>query len=318
MGPLGVERGIKLNNPLPGDRMEAGQVLFSRYEDGLVRPVRVTAEGAWQVDGLGSFNTNKELLAALTGHPEGRHWSPERYFRLEARQKAPRGRGRPRRPKPVKYLAEANVFEVLALPVKTKPVGIDLAKRGHEVRKLLFAGFGRRMFLSGYDPEDVLQEVYKGILVRNKGKCPYDPSKSSFGHYVHMIISCVLSNYHRKQHRIVEMEQLGLRVIMDDGAEQRMGDVASNTTIPAPASHYAEAAELMETAADFADYLYDINSPDALLATKLLPLLVAGVPKDQLIKHLPGTSNAAITRSLALLRKSAPSWKDSPDDILHP
>ncbi len=298
--------------------MEAGQVLFSRYEDGLVRPVRVLADGAgWQVEGLGTFNTNKDLLAALTGHPEGRHWSPERYFRLEPSQTKTRGRGRPRRPKPVSYLAEANVFEVLTLPVVTptiivKPkLGIDLAKRGHEVRKLLFAGFGRRMFLSGYDPEDVLQEVYKGILVRNQGKCPYDPRKSSFGHYVHMIIACVLSNYHRKQHRIIEMEQLGLRVLLDDASEYRLGDVASNTTVPAPVTHYAEEAELHETAADFADYLYDISHPDALLATKLLPLLVAGVSRDQLTKHLPGTSNAAINRSLSLLRKSAPSWKDS-------
>ena len=305
--------------------MEAGQVLFSRYEDGPVRPVRVLADGAgWQGDGLGTFNTNKDLLAALTGHPEGRHWSPERYFRLKpVPTSKPTGRGRPRRPKPVSYLAETNIFEVLTLPVAptiiVKPkLGIDLAKRGHEVRKLLFAGFGRRMFLSGYDPEDVLQEVYKGILVRNKGKCPYDPRKSSFGHYVHMIISCVLSNYHRKQHRIIEMEQLGLRVLLDDASEYRLGDVASNTTVPAPASHYAEEAELQETAADFADYLYDSDSPDALLATKLLPLLVAGVHKDQLTKYLPGTSHAAINRSLSLLRKSAPSWKDSREGDSHP
>ena len=84
--------------------------------------------------------------------------------------------------------------------------GIDLAKRGHEVRKLLYAGFGFRMARAGYDPEEVLQEVYRGILVRNQGKCPFDGQKSSFGHYVHMVISCVLSNYHRKmsKHRSIE------------------------------------------------------------------------------------------------------------------
>lgn len=298
------------------------QVLFSRYEDGLVRPVRLAEGGGWQVEGLGTFKTNKDLLAALTGHPEGRHWSPERYFRL-AQAPSPRrskGRGRPRRPKPSSYLVETNIFDVLpmvmtspaisiaaAAPQQPPRLGIDLAKRGHEVRKLLFAGFGRRMFMSGSDPEDVLQEVYKALLVRNAGKCPWDESKSSFGHYVHMVISCVLSNYHRKQHRITEMEQVGLR---SPTQGDEVGDAASNTTIPAPRTVYAEEAELLETADDFADYLYDIDSPDALLATKLLPLLVAGVPKDHLAKYLH-TSNAAITRSLSLLRKSASAWKDS-------
>lgn len=297
------------------------QVLFSRYEDGQVRPVRMLADGAgWQVEGLGTFKTNKDMLAALTGHPQGRHWSPERYFRLESRQKTPRGRGRPRRPKPSSYLVETNIFDVLpmvmtspaiSIPAAPQPsrLGIDLAKRGHEVRKLLFAGFGRRMFVSGYDPEDVLQEVYKALLVRNAGKCPYDPNKSSFGHYVHMVCGCVLSNYHRKQHRVHEMEQVGLRSLTPG---DEVEDVASNTSIPASPTVYAEESLLLETADDFADYLYDINSPDAILATKLIPLLVAGVHKEHLAKYLsPTPSNAAINRSLTLLRKSASAWKDS-------
>lgn len=104
------------------------------------------------------------------------------------------------------------VIPVTRVHVRSSPVvpcevrGIDLAKRGHEVRKLLYAGFGFRMARAGYDPEEVLQEVYRGILVRNQGKCPFDGQKSSFGHYVHMVISCVLSNYHRKmsKHRSVE------------------------------------------------------------------------------------------------------------------
>jgi len=87
------------------------------------------------------------------------------------------------------------------------PVGIDLAVRGIEVRKLLYAGFGYRMSRGGYDPEEVLQEVYRGLLVRNRGKCPFDVRKSSFGHYVHMVIECVLSNYHRRESRRRASEQ---------------------------------------------------------------------------------------------------------------
>ena len=107
------------------------------------------------------------------------------------------------------------VWEVLAAVTVTVtqsqvPLGIDLHKRGHEVRKLMYAGFGLRIARSGYDPEEVLQEVYRGILVRNQGKCPFDARKSSFGHYVHMVIECVLNNYHRKEQRKRTHELVGL------------------------------------------------------------------------------------------------------------
>ena len=71
-------------------------------------------------------------------------------------------------------------------------LGIDLSVRGHEVRKLMWAGFGHKILRAGYDPEDVLQEVFRGLIARNKGTCPWDARKSSFGHYVHLVIGCVL------------------------------------------------------------------------------------------------------------------------------
>jgi DNA-directed RNA polymerase specialized sigma24 family protein len=73
----------------------------------------------------------------------------------------------------------------------------------------MYAGFGLRIARAGYDPEEVLQEVYRGILVRNQGKCPFDRRKSSFGHYVHMVIECVLNNYHRKEQRKQRHEVMG-------------------------------------------------------------------------------------------------------------
>lgn len=293
--------------------LNPGRVLFSRYEDGAVRRVEVLTDGVYQVEGLGQFRTNKGLLAALTGHPTGRHWSLERYFRLgvSGHHGKSGGRGKPKRPKTVVHQTEYNVFDILSGWGATpeKKLGIDLAKRGHEVRKLLFAGFGRQMYLSGYDPEDVLQEVYKGILVRNEGTCPWDGSVSSFGHYVHLVITCILSNYRRKQNRIRAVEQVGLPSYSNE-PDVQMTDVASNTTIPAAPTSAAEAQEFVETMDDFADYLYDIDSPDTRLAAQLLPLLAAGRPRETLAKQL-GTSNAAVTRSLALLRRMAPAWKTS-------
>lgn len=80
-------------------------------------------------------------------------------------------------------------------------LGIDLDKRGIEVRKLFYAAFARGLVKDGYDPEEALQEVYKGLLARNLGKCPFDVTKSSFGHYVHIVTRCVLANYIRKEKR---------------------------------------------------------------------------------------------------------------------
>jgi len=79
-------------------------------------------------------------------------------------------------------------------------LGIDLAVRGTEVRKLFYAGgFTGVLNRENIDPEEFLQEVYRGLLARNNGTCPWDVKKSSFGHYVHIVIRCVLSNYLRRE-----------------------------------------------------------------------------------------------------------------------
>lgn len=90
----------------------------------------------------------------------------------------------------------------------TVSTGIDLTARGHEVRKLFYAAFARGLVKDGYNPEDALQEVYRGLLVRNKGRCPFDVKKSSFGHYVHIVARCVLGNYIRKEKRKLQFETL--------------------------------------------------------------------------------------------------------------
>lgn len=94
--------------------------------------------------------------------------------------------------------------------------GIDLALRGHEVRKILYKCFGGKLRAGGYDPEEVLAEVYKGLLIRNEGKCPWDPTKSSFGHYVYMVCNGVLGNYHQKVQRRRRVIQTGLRSFNED------------------------------------------------------------------------------------------------------
>lgn len=87
--------------------------------------------------------------------------------------------------------------------------GIDLSENYRDVKRLFYAGFSKRVFAMGYDPEEVFQELCKGILIRNNGKCVFDPEKSSLGHYVHMVTNCIISNYNRKHSRIRRTESVG-------------------------------------------------------------------------------------------------------------
>ena len=88
-------------------------------------------------------------------------------------------------------------------------LGIDLSLRSNEVRKLFYkGGFTGVLLRENIDPEEFLQEVYRGLLARNNGTCPWDVKKSSFGHYVHIVIRCVLSNYLRRVRLIASRESV--------------------------------------------------------------------------------------------------------------
>lgn len=191
------------------------QILYTRASDGC-HPVHYTSDPENPTfklhlpgDKIETYSSARQLLIAVTGHPEARHWTMDRYFKLGRYAPPDRSQGSPILDAlgPGGWALGNQLVTsggVVILKNKEPPLGIDLAARGHEVAKLLYAGFHGLMRSAGYDPQDVLQEVYKGILVRNRGKCPFDPRKSSFGHYVHMVCHCVLSNYHRRIQRYRE------------------------------------------------------------------------------------------------------------------
>ena len=128
----------------------------------------------------------------------------------------------------------------LLLEFRRRGLGIDLGKRFGEVRKLLLAGYGDRLARSGWDVEDVLQDVYLGLLTRNRGTCPWDPEKSSFGHYVHMVCGCIVSNYGRKVNRVRDREHIGMTDM--DGLE-------------VDAAEFAESPEMVSVETEIRDYL---------------------------------------------------------------
>lgn len=325
------------------------QVLFSRYEDGL-RPVRILrssgGKGVRPVYEVGPkepggeirrFRSARSLIAHLTGHPEARHWTFDRYFRLGGSDV---GTGSSRSVLDLFGVGETSVVvpNVSLVPtpapvtvsspgafrlmgdvdrrlgsVRVRPavrLGIDLEKRAHEVEKLLYAGFGKRIFSAGYDMQDVLQEVFRGIMARNQGTCPFDPTKSSFGHYVHLVCSCVLSNFHRKQSRTRMVEQIGVRGYQADG-EWGDGD-ASSAGVTVECSEWA-AQEMDEALRDLTVFLEQSprgETSDGRAAVRALPLLRQGYDRQE-ISMMLGLSRAQTSRAVALAREVTLEWHRS-------
>lgn len=205
-----------------------------------------------------------------------------------------------------------DVFSLFTPPptiIVPRKIGIDLDKRGHEVKKLFYAGFASRVVRSGYDPEEVLQEVYAGILVRNKGKCPFDPQKSSFGHYVHMVTECILSNYHRKHSSRLKFESIG--TLDHEGEEEDVGssDLASVSGGQEEGLGYEMALRslegFIEEAAREVDTVEDVS-----LIRVCLALMQEGHTRWEVIQKLSvqGVNRNRIGRTVDFIRSVAGRW----------
>lgn len=185
------------------------------------------------------------------------------------------------------------------------PIGIDLQGRGHEVRKLFYAGYGRRVLKYGYDPEDVLQEVYKGLLVRNQGKCPFDPSKSSFGHYVHMVCGCIVSNYRRRYSRLARNEMIGVL-----NADNELEDVATAdlaTTGPVQ-DDLVRGQSLVDRLSDMVVQQVAGTTIEADLVRECVQLLSAGLRKSEIAAQT-GQSPHQIAKLLRIIRSVGAEWR---------
>jgi len=83
-------------------------------------------------------------------------------------------------------------------------MGIDLAEHADLIRDLVMTGFGSRLRQFQIDPEDALQQVYLGLLVRNEGKCPFDPAVGALSTYLYWVVNGVTCNliareWHRRR-----------------------------------------------------------------------------------------------------------------------
>lgn len=276
------------------------EIVYARAEHGGHR-VETALRGFKVHWPLGSHtypNARQTIIALVNRNPQPSkgcydpHLTFDRYFRI----------GKHRRSS-VPTVDTLQLFRSRAPAViiaRPKNLGVDLANRSHEVRKLFYAGFGRRVVYYGYDPEDVLQEIYKGILVRNGGKCPFDPSKSSFGHYVHMVCGCIVSNYKRKYSRLRRNEVFGVPGV--EGEE----DVASSDLFSVAPSqedevvfHSATGLIRVRVAQEAAK---EGICPD--IATSCLSYLFEGLLQKEMAVAT-STSLSMISRTIRLIKRVA-------------
>lgn len=301
-------------------------VLYSRAEDGApAGPIVVEAlsDGTYRI-GNGpravTYPTRRQLIIGLTHHPEGRHWTFDRYFRQGRYSTGTMVDDSPIMtlfgsittsvpPGPLLQsgLVAPNLLTVS--PLTPTGLGIDLRNRSGEVAKLLFAGFGRRIYACGYDPEDVLQEVYKGLLVRNRGKCPWDVKKSSFGHYVHMVCGCILSNYHRRESRRRQVEQIGMNAPTDEGFTNV--DAADACSTRVECASYLDTTPMVDK--DFIDFMCQRVSPleGRQMALQVLPLAIEGHGRQEIAAAL-NVPMAHVARALKTIKTTMSDWSMSP------
>lgn len=195
----------------------------------------------------------------------------------------------------------------------TGALGIDLVNRADEVLKLFMAGFGRRLLGSGYSEAevyDVLQEVYKGLLVRNAGTCPWDPAKGTFGTYVHRVCGCIVSNYIRKRSRIKGMEQVGVYESRPDEGPGLV-DVGDARTIAAGETQESQVAELDHAMVALANHVRGLGEGDeVVLAVKMIPLVYQGMNHTEIAQTL-GVRKTDVSKANKVLKAGAEGWRES-------
>jgi RNA polymerase sigma factor (sigma-70 family) len=198
-----------------------------------------------------------------------------------------------------------------------KSLGIDLALKWGDIPRLLQTVCGAAIRGNRYDFDDVLQEVYKGILSRNQGLSAYDPQRSSFARYVTLVCRSVFLNYHKKEQRRRRRELVGTTIQGDLGDAQRRAVSAPLDTEEACLSQVGECVR------DLADFIAERVDAwrqdatfyqDARLAREVLPLVYQGMRRGE-IARATGISTPAIGRALAYLRRAAQEWMG--ERVLH-
>lgn len=101
-------------------------------------------------------------------------------------------------------------------------LGIDLELWAADVRRIVRSVYGLRICKAGLDPDDVLSEVYRRILVANRGRSAYDPGRGAFSAYVTLQTHSALRNLVKTRDRYAR-ERTGM--MAPDGVEVDVAQV---------------------------------------------------------------------------------------------
>jgi len=287
-------------------------LLYTRQEHG-GDPVRIihTKNSPRPIYKVGDkvFKSARQLLISL--HGKDRHWTFDRYFHTGPYT-------------PASIMIEGNRPPRTTLdlfgakkrgkrPHAPRNIGIDLEKRSKEVIKLLFKSFGSMIFMYGYDPNDVIQEIFTGIIIRNKGKCPWDSRKSSFGNYVHIVCHSVLMNYHRKMQKGRGVEVLGIREWQPEGGWTE-GDAGAKKGIQDPGLDAQVSYGHRMVVDDLCAFLRESpewRTKEGKLAVQILPLASLGHTNKE-ISTLTCEHPARISKAMRVLKRNAALWGQIP------
>lgn len=270
--------------------MPETQELYLRYEHGGHRVVVTTTRRSRKISVYDEASTTSytswgDLLQSLYGRK--RHISFDWYFRL--------GRFSLRTERPAR-----SVLDFL------RP-GVDLEERGHEVEKLLNSSFGNKLELWGLDREEVLQEIMKGILSRNKGPGAWNPDRGAFSTYVTLVCRSVILNMKKRKKRRDQHEQIGLYEV------QGGAYVAVPVTQSRSVGYKDQTVELDEVMRDLCHWIdWTVDEPEPLtdLAQDILPLVYQGMRRGEIAEelNLPPTR---VGQALRVIREAATSWREA-------
>lgn len=246
------------------------RVMYTRYVDGQKKVEWDTEQSIFRVGGA-EFHTKSSLMQFLTGKKYGF----DSYFK-------------------------SSLVSLSVLDLWPSVLGIDLNRYWKDVRKIFYKGFSRKVLRAGYNPEEVLQEIYIGILKRNQGKCPWDPEKSSLGHYVWMVCQCIIANYFRKGSKS-QNEVIGVMSYDKDG---EYGNIDVSDTDMFKVQETQE-DRLLEQ--DLIDHVLRSGKSSSEVAAKMVPLLKRGMNQTEIANEL-SLPLSQIHKANKVLRQQAKFW----------
>ena len=77
--------------------------------------------------------------------------------------------------------------------------GFSIEEKKKDVERIFYAYYAKRAVAEGLSVEDLLQQVFIGLISRNTKSGAWNPSRGSFGNYIHLVIGSVYRNFRKKE-----------------------------------------------------------------------------------------------------------------------